>query len=283
MSEVIIVSPRSELKPCTFLVKSAALVSFIACVSGCSKADRSPASSVVQILFEQSQPVPLVNCEFKRYGDEHDGGYVMCANLLSDVQVAYSYGIDGRDEWGCVTAKALGIAVHQYDCFNLKRPACDGGEFFFHEECIGDQLKTEKKRTFDTLENQIKKNSDQDKRLLVKMDVEGAEWTALLATPDAVLAKIDQLVIELHGVDEEPYVRVMDRLARTFDIANVHFNNNGCSPKFAPFPSRCREALFVNKRLGIVDADDSRPVYPNPLDAPNVSSRRDCQLVFYRP
>ena len=52
-------------------------------------------------LFDMLQPVALTNCELERFGEAHDGGYLMCGNLLGGVQSGYSYGISGYDKWGC--------------------------------------------------------------------------------------------------------------------------------------------------------------------------------------
>ena len=48
-----------------------------------------------QRLFDAVQPVNVTNCTLARVGDAHDGGYLVCANLLGDVKAAYSYGIAG--------------------------------------------------------------------------------------------------------------------------------------------------------------------------------------------
>ena len=71
----------------------------------------------------------------------------------------------------------------------------------------------------------------------VKMDVEGAEWDSILRTPDEVLARIDQLVFEFHGVarDTARYLEVVGKLKRTFEIVHLHFNNYSCTAKGAPF------------------------------------------------
>ena len=151
-------------------------------------------------LFEELQPVRLANCQFQRFGEPNDGGYLLCANLLGSVQSGYSYGISGYDQWGCDISRRLAVPVHQYDCFNLQRPACPGGRTVFHAECVGGERATIDGRPFDTVENQFAKNGDGARRLVVKMDVEGAEWDTLMRTPDAVLQRIDQLTIELHSV-----------------------------------------------------------------------------------
>ena len=97
-----------------------------------------PAALVQQrrALFAMLQPVALTNCQLARFGEAHDGGYLMCGNLLGGVQSGYSYGIGGYDKWGCDISATLDVAVHQYDCFNTSRPRCWRGETIFHEECV---------------------------------------------------------------------------------------------------------------------------------------------------
>jgi hypothetical protein len=170
--------------------------------------------------------------------------------------------------------------VHEYDCFNATRPLCDKGRFLFHDECIGDKAVVADNRPFDTLANQIARNGDRGKRLIVKMDVEGAEWASLLATPDEVLDRIDQLVIEIHGTDEPRFLQTIGKLKRLFHVAHFHANNATCDPSFTPLTSWANEVLFVNKRLGILDPAGGLPTLPSPLDAPNHPQYRDCQPRF---
>jgi hypothetical protein len=185
-----------------------------AAVVGCTHGKRGATEhqDVRLELFTALAPSKLTNCTLKRYGDSHDGGYLMCENLMDDAEVAYSYGIEGRDQWVCDLSCQLGTTIHQYDCFNLTRPLCDRGTFQFHEECIGDRASVVDRRPFDTLSSHIVRNGDAGKHLILKMDVEGAEWDSLLTTPDSVLDVIDQLVIEFHGTDAESFVQTVDKL-----------------------------------------------------------------------
>src|SRR4051812_48140197 len=64
-------------------------------------------------LFELLQPVELTNCRLARFGEANDGGYLMCANLLGDVEAGYSYGISGYDKWGCDISTTLKVRLHQ--------------------------------------------------------------------------------------------------------------------------------------------------------------------------
>jgi hypothetical protein len=231
-------------------------------------------------LLASIRPVRLSNCTMKRFGAPNDGGYVLCENLASQVQSAYSYGIDGRDEWGCDVSRAYNLSIHQYDCFNLKHPGCDGAQFDFHEECVGSGAASIDNRQYDSLTSQIAKNGDGGKHLLVKMDVESTEWDAFAATPDSTFENIDQLVVEFHELDDSRYVRVIEKLKKNFYIANVHFNNYACMWWSKPFPALAFEILMVNKRLGVLDDTNRWAVYPNPLDTPNEPSRRDCQEAW---
>lgn len=138
------------------------------------------AKSVRQELFLAFTPVTISNCTLERMGDANDGGYLFCGNLLAGTGAAYSYGINGTDEWGCQISTRLGIAVHQYDCFNTTAPACPAGNARFNAECVGPEPAAIEGRAFDTMLRQVAKNGDTGKRLVVKMDVEGSEWDSLL-------------------------------------------------------------------------------------------------------
>jgi hypothetical protein len=258
------------------------LVVLVVIAAGCTtneRAPRTPTTAGAQLresLFRELQPVTLARCQLQRFGEVHDGGYLLCGNLLEEVRAAYSYGISGYDGWGCAVSSRVAVPVHQYDCFDTRRTSCAGGDLQFHEECIAARASAEAGRLFATLQQQIQRNGDAGKRLLVKMDVEGAEWDALLWAPSEVLTHIDQLAIEFHGVEDSRYVVAVQRLKEYFHVAHLHFNNHSCAEDAAPFPATAYEVLFVNKRLDAV-SDTRAPARPHPLDAPNDAAAPDCQ------
>ena len=230
-------------------------------------------------LFALLQPVALSNCQLERFGEPNDGGYLMCANLLEDVQAGYSYGISGYDKWGCDISTKRHVPVHQYDCFNLTVPACPTGRTTFHSECVGSRTSVDEGRPFDTIANQFAKNGDSSKRIVMKIDVEGAEWDSFLTAPQETLEQIDQLAVEFHGVQDEKSVAVVERLKKYFEVAHIHSNNFSCSDSMAPFPSWAYEVLFVSKRLAVV-SQTSRATTEgtHPLDAKNMPLFRDCPV-----
>ncbi len=128
------------------------------------------------------------------------------------------------------------------------------------------------------MEGQFAKNGDARKRLVVKMDIEGAEWDSLLHASEETLNRIDQLAIEMHYVDKPQFVEVVRRLKRWFHVAHLHFNNYSCRPGLDPFPAWAYEVLFVNKRLTTVSSD-APPLRPTPVDTPNNPKAPDCQTT----
>jgi hypothetical protein len=263
-------------------------------VAGCSSSAPEPAEAtepaptpasdplnearIRQQLFEELRTVTLGNCTLKRYGGSNDGGYLMCANLASGVQAAYSYGIATEDAWGCDVSKEFGVEVHQYDCFTEHRPACTGGTFVFHDECVGPKRETVEGRLFDTIRSQIARNGHAGKPVLMKIDVEGAEWDSLMETPDEVLDTFLQLPMELHGTNEARFLELVRRLKRRFHLVNLHFNNYVCDATVAPLPAWAFQVLWVHRSIGVMDTNAPSPAAMSPLNAPDLPDGADCQL-----
>jgi hypothetical protein len=277
-------------------IKVGTIVAIVVCVTGgagwwLARTRASSAKTVVvkakepvevvrtrKELFAELQPIALANCELKRFGEANDGGYLLCANLMGAVKAGYSYGISGYDGWGCQISRDLKVKVHQYDCFDPTKPVCSAGATVFHGECVAGEPKTDESgRRFETPEHQIAANGDAGRHLVVKMDVEGAEWGTFLDTPDELFEQIDQLVVEFHGVNQQRFVDAVKKLKRFYYIANLHFNNYSCTTLYRPFPAWAFEVLFVSKRLGVPDPSGNR-VAPSPLSTPNNPKIHDCQF-----
>ena len=67
--------------------------------------------------------------------------------------------------------------------------------FFFQRRCW-----PKKTSNLNTIENHINHNGDRDKKLVLKMDVEGDEWETLLHIPISILNLFYQIIIEVHCV-----------------------------------------------------------------------------------
>ncbi len=273
----VLIAPRRRRRLLVLVLLAVVVVGAVAVGLRHGHVAPMTAAEVREALLAELQPVDIPNCRPERFGEPHDGGYVMCANLLESVKAGYSYGISGYDQWGCDVARRLGVRVHQYDCFNLEKPTCAGGVTVFHAECIAPSRSVDEAgRVFDTFESQFARNGDGAKHVVVKIDVEGAEWQTFLDTPPEVFDRIDQLVVEFHGVDREHYLAAVRRLKQFFLVGNLHINNYACAPGLDPFPAWAYEVLFVSRRVAA--AGEPRPPGPHPLDAPNKPTAADCQL-----
>ena len=158
-------------------------------------------------------------------------------------------------------------------------PSAPDGRAHFNDECIGPRRETINARPYDSLTSQIGRNGDAARRLVVKIDVEGAEIESLMSTSDEVLQRFDQLAIELHGADQTN-LELVRKLRRTFLVAHLHFNNSRCAKRWKPFPSPVYEVLFVNKAVGKEAPHLPRPVLPHALDGRNDLYHDDCQAIL---
>ena len=233
------------------------------------------ARSTRESILEELQTVALENCNLKRFGNANDGGYLLCDNLGESIEAAYVYG--HNYPFACGVAQRYGVPVHYYQCALPGEPTCDGGKVVRHEECIGTEPDFVGETFVDSLEGQLYGNEDAEKRLIVEIDIEGAEWAPLAEMPEQVFAQIDQMALEFHGVDDPAHLEILRRLKEYFFLVNVHFNNHVCSPANEPLPASVFQVLLVNKNLGIEDPDAPVPAPPSPLNAPD-GTGPDCQL-----
>jgi len=174
--------------------------------------------------------------KFTRVGEDNDGGYVMCQDGLDKgLTGAYSYGINGFDGWGMSVASKYHIPLNEYDCTNANEPAvCSGCTVHFHGECILNNDATPK-TSFKTLTQQMYEAGDakaKDRSLLLKIDVEAAEWKVLKEEPVENLRKFRQIVAEFHWINQDHnhglYAAAVQKIEQAgFAVSHLHGNNHG--------------------------------------------------------
>jgi len=173
--------------------------------------------------------------KFERIGEAHDGGYVMCMDGLDHGLIgAYSYGINGFDGWGMAVASRFHIPLQEYDCFNLQQPAaCSGCSVKFHGECI---LNQHGQPSYDhkTLTQQLSESGNAQAAkgsLLLKIDVEAAEWSVFAEEPVDNLKKFREIIVEYHWVGDthkhDLYLAAVKKVEKAgFSVAHLHGNNH---------------------------------------------------------
>ncbi len=182
-------------------------------------------------LLKTLQPKKVDDANRIRMGCSGDGGYVIMDHKNLCETVLYSYGIEDNDSFDQHYHKQYGADVRQYG-FSIDSPPQRPGFSFTHEG-----ISYEKTHNCDTFESHIARNSDQGKRIFLKMDVEGAEWLAFLNMPEHILLQCNQIAIEVHDlsglgintmypqVPLEQKIAVMEKITQHFHCWNVHVNN----------------------------------------------------------
>ena len=167
------------------------------------------------------------NFDLVRIGRDNDGGYIM----LDDFKpggIAYSFGISNDVSFDKDMA-ARGYDVFMYDHTIEKLPE-ENNKFHFFRQGIADG--TTQDERLKTLEYFITQNNHENKRdMILKMDVEGAEWGFLESVKPETLAKFSQLTFEFHDMSNpskhEKILSALRKINATHQLIHLHANNNG--------------------------------------------------------
>jgi len=104
--------------------------------------------------------------------------------------------------------------------------------FVFHNECVDNRSGHTGARISSTRWKTDQEERRPGRRLIIKMDIEGAEWDRY-SQPRGVLASILRSRWRAR-FDDPKIVEVLRKLKRNFYLVNLHFNNWSCTPKAAP-------------------------------------------------
>ena len=162
-----------------------------------------------------------------RIGSAHDGGYIMLDDFKAG-NIAYSFGISDDVSWDKDIA-SRGYDVFMYDHTIDGLPE-ENNRFHFFRLGIADG-KTQDDR-LKTLEELIASNHHENEHdMILKMDVEGAEWGFLAGVKSSTLEQFSQMTFEFHGItnhdNPKQVLEVFKKINRTHQLVHIHANNNG--------------------------------------------------------
>lgn len=124
--------------------------------------------------------------------------------------------------------------------------------------------------------------------IFLKMDIENAEWPAILATDQAELSRFSQIVCELHyfqgladATHRSAVFEALSRLNEDYAVVHIHANNYAGWVDLANVLIPCvLEVTFANRAL--YKFEDTHELYPSPLDASCDAGRPDMFLGSFR-
>lgn len=165
--------------------------------------------------------------QMTRIGARHDGGYVMIDDF-KEKDTAYSIGIASEISWDMDMAHR-GMQVYCFDHTIQKLPAENKNLHFFKLGLCG---RTNLSQGLHTLDTMLALNHHEEKsRMILKIDIEGAEWDFLQRVPCETLSRFSQITMELHHLTDadshESILSGLEKINRTHQPVWVHANSAG--------------------------------------------------------
>lgn len=243
----------------------------------------------LKVLRPKASPVSLV-----RVGGESDGAYLL-PDDLEGITACFSPGVNNSKSFEDELAIRYGIPSHlcdfTSDSSSMTTPLIDGMQTFEKKwlDIHGDPDSI-------SLSEWVQRwNPNPSEDLLLQMDIEGAEYRNLLATPPAILERFRILVVEFHGVQAAAnpmdFERQLGPLLRKIgqSFVCVHARANNCcgeirlGPGWPNLPSVMEVTFLRNDRM-VRNAGHPfhKPLLPHPLDiSRNVDSSAPLFLNQY--
>jgi len=216
-----------------------------------------------------------------RIGRDFDGGYVMLDDFAG-IATALSLGISDDVSWDSDIAER-GIRVLQFDQ-TIDAPPVELPLFEFERLRISPFDESGSVSVGTILRTRVSEAGD---TLLLKMDIEGAEWDIYLGIDNDDLCRFKQIVCEFHELDrlsEEAFAdrarRVFEKLTSTHFVCHVHGNNcaNFANVANVPVPQSL-EITFASRAY--YDPEPTAETFPTMLDRPNEPGRADLYLGHF--
>ena len=213
-------------------------------------------------LFHLIYPKKVVGKNRILVGQKSDGCYVLLDDF-ENIKIAYSFGISVMIQFDDYLANK-GIDVYMYDHtingLKYNHPK-------FHWKKIGICGNNERTEQLKTLEDLIKENGHtNEKNMILKIDVEHAEWNALNDLKDEILTQFKYIVIEFHFLkpesEAELYYKVLKKIKRTHQVFYHRCHGREHIVKFGNnFVCKYLELSYIIRDGNNFTKDDS--FYPN--------------------
>jgi hypothetical protein len=199
----------------------------------------------------------------KRYGKHYDGGYILYKELINKAESVFSLGVDKDTSFEDAILQDKKISINMYDGsveHAFENPNLKFNKLFINAENFLQQIS-------------VTGNSD-SQNMILKCDIEGAEYELFLNLEDQVLGKFSQICMEVHWLGRYDVVSelMFEKINKQFTLFHVHANNYG--PHINKIPevlelSYVRNDFCLNKQKLNVQLPDLILDSPNNMSAPD--------------
>lgn len=249
--------------------------------------DKAKRRALYEHLLQVKAALPVAEVASGKYvrlgSQEGDGGYIFWQGEAppEEERIAYSFGVNDDVSWDLDMAQ-MGYEVYLYD-HTIERLVQDHPQFHFFKVGV---CGTEPQPDCRPLAQLVAENGHQDKKdLILKMDVEGAEYATFAAGPSSVLEQFSQIALELHSLTDyrrsEAIVGCLQKLLKSHQPIHIHANNcNSLVGRVAGV--EMPEVLEVTYlRRGEAEFKPSRRFFTTELDKPCDPHLPDIELGYW--
>jgi hypothetical protein len=228
-------------------------------------------------------PYDIPSIGKRRIGRRSDGGYVMFDDF-DLVGPVYSFGIGHHASFEEDFAKR-GKDVFMFDHTVEGPPVFHPNSHFFRHGLSA--VDSPNEQVF-SLQHHLERLGHANRSdMVLKIDIEGAEWRVLADVSEQVLGNFRQIVLEIHDLRRLTdanyrglFVAALSKLNRSFTLGHVHGNNYARLTIVDGFV--CADVIELSYlRSDIAETTSSCTVYPTQFDYANYSARPDHLLWFY--
>jgi len=193
-------------------------------------------------IYKYFCPKKVIGKNLKLFGNLGDGAYILTDDL-KDINVAYSFGISNEFSFDLKIADQ-GIDVYMYDhtindldfnSYNIGQNKNFEHDINYYKNKlhffqIGITGSNNHKNNMKTLNEILRDNGHLDeKKMILKMDVEGFEWDVINGLSDDILKRFKYITLELHLDNNPPdfHYNVIKKLSKFHQAIFIRFNNAG--------------------------------------------------------
>lgn len=208
------------------------------------------------------------NLDFIRAGQSYDGGYVLVNDFSEEMKV-YSFGI-AEDVSFDEQLADKNMDIHMYD-HTIPHIPKEHEKFYFHKTGISAIDEPENSKL--SMETILNNNGDLgNHNLILKMDVEGAEWEFINATSSEIFNQFTQIIFELHNLTDinnaQIILNALDKLNKTHQLVWIHANNFGHIEEAGDIEiPACIEVTYLNKAR--YSFEEKACFFPLDIDMPD--------------